>query len=514
MPAARSCGTFARPILKVLALALALCLAVGRAEAEGSRTPEGVDFLNPFLSAGDYLDARGHPATATLRLSYRRSGTDADGGKVDDVIVLTLADDWAMVEADDKVEVHDFRLGRRLAIDGDAGTFRSQNINAEVYFLVLERQNRAAMEAGFRAAGLDVGHFAGCDTDTQLGIVLPDPVVETEVIVQESADAIELTCDGRPLASVQFADSGDAPAALWPLLAFNLQIHPAIRSALRKRGEVPSVMQSDFRSFDTEVKVVWTLTSSEAVVVPFPLAATMRNATAENGASNLPSGLVALAEAAANGTAGSGPPEADAWLAHLEGLARSDPPAAALALIPTLHAFPEQVRRCRANREAPLCRLLLGIPGLTATEPALRAAMQVAFLDLGEADAKEVILAALRATRDTPYANDPNLLGIYGVALARLDGSLEEDAAKQGVESNPEILLKAALDAFPYDPEYWVSLAIRRLGGWDFETAFLFLDTAMSLPMPQAVEAHPTLQEFASVMQRLRRDFPAFYLED
>jgi hypothetical protein len=120
----------------------------------------------------------------------------------------------------------------------------------------------------------------------------------------------------------------------------------------------------------------------------------------------------------------------------------------------------------------------------------------------------------MQATRDTPHTSAPNLLGIYGIALAWIDGALREEVARQGFENDPEVLILEALKAFPYDPEYWFALAIGRLDQWDFSAAYLLLDTAMSLPMPEAIQAHSGLQNFVSIMDQIRTDFPAFYLQD
>jgi hypothetical protein len=503
----------------IIALALIFPFFIDQAAAEapdvaGPQPPQATAFHNPFMSAADYRFARQHLPAAVLRLTYDRSGTDAVGESASGNVVLTLADDWAMIEMDGTITVFDLRLLRVLTINPAAGTFRSENLNALVHFRVMERQNRTAMEAGMRAAGLDVGGLAGCDTDTALGIVWPRPVVETVVSVSSTGNALAVICDDKSMGLVQVADDVAVPVALWPTLAQILPLHPAILKALRERGKMPTAIQSDFAAFDREAHVIWNLNDSEKVEIPFPLLDHYRNVTAEQKTEAVPDGLAALAQEAANGTAGSGPPQAEAWLAHLEELARSDPPGAALALIPTLHSFPTIVSDCKPNPDGKVCHLLRDLPNLIAAEPALRQAMKVAFLDFGAPDATTTVLAAMQATRDTPHTNNPYLRGIYGVALGAIGGSLREEVARMGFESDPEVLILDALKALPYDPEYWYVLAIGRLGQWDFSTTYLFLDTAMSLPMPDAVQAHRDLQNFVSIMDRIRTDFPAFYLED
>lgn len=502
-------------LVQMIAATLVLCVSVVTTRAEApdaaaSALRETAGFHNPFLSARDYLLDRQEAPAARLRLTYTRSGTDARGESASGESILTLADDWAMVEIDGKTTVHDFSLLRVLTIDPTAGTFRSENLNAGVYFRVLERENRAGLEAGLRAAGLDLRNFAGCDADTDLGIVLPNPRVQTVVIVSATDQAIEVSCDGRLTGVVRLSEEGGAPVALWPTISHIFPLHPAALAALRERGKIPTMIQSDFRGFRKVAHLVWTLASREAVDVPFPLADTFRNVTGEDMAQTLPEGLASLAREAANGSAGSGPPQAEARLAHLEELSRTDPPAAALALFPTIHSFPELVQDCASNPSGRLCRLLRDLPDLVASEPALRHALRVAFLDYENPDAQAVVLEAMQATRDTPHARDPNLIGIYGFALAWLDDSVREEVARQGFESDPEILLLEALKAYPYDPEYWLALAVGRLERWDFGPAFLFFDTQMSLPFPKRKRP----QYFLSMMDRIRNEFPNFYIED
>lgn len=158
--------------------------------------------------------------------------------------------------------------------------------------------------------------------NTTFGIVWPHPVVETVVSVSSTGNALAVICDDKSMGLVQVADDVSVPVALWPTLAQILPLHPAILKALRERGKMPMAIQSDFAAFDREAHVIWTLNGSETVDVPFPLVETYRNVTAEQKAEALPVGLAALAHEVANGTAGSDPPQAAAWLAHLEELAR------------------------------------------------------------------------------------------------------------------------------------------------------------------------------------------------
>ena len=491
----------------------------GRAVAEApdaatAQVQAETTFANPFLSAEAYRAARPTLPAAELRLTYDRSGRDARGPDIGGKTVLTLASDWAMIEADGSVILYDFRLQRMFTIDATAGTFLSNNMNSWVYFKVMERQNRAAMEAGMRAAGLEDQFPGGCDADTELGVVLGDPELAADVAVTASDDTIEVTCDGRAIGRVELGTESVAPVAFWPTLALTYKLHPTLLAAIRDRGLVPTLIRSTFKSFDRDANIVWDLASAEPVDTPFPLVASLRNIVAENRAVNIPEDLAKLAQAAASGTAGTGPPKADDWAAHLESLARSDPPAAALALVPTIHSFPELLQDCVPKPDGTVCRLLRDFAALTAAEPALRAAMQVAFLDYGEPNAAATVLAAMLATREGLHSGDPNLSGIYGLALSRFGEQQREEFANNGLESDPDVLLLVALNAFPYDPEYWFSLAVDRLDQWDIEAAFLFLDTAMSLPMPEAVQGHSGLQQLLTIVHRIHADFPAFYLKD
>jgi hypothetical protein len=151
---------------------------------------------------------------------------------------------------------------------------------------------------------------------------------------------------------------------------------------------------------------------------------------------------------------------------------------------------------------------------LTATEPELRAVIMVAFLDFQDAEAAGNVLAAMRATRELPYANAPALAGIYGVALVRLDGMQREKIRNEGLESDPTLLLISALKAYPYDPEYWYALALEQLNLWNIDSAFVLLDTAMTMPVPAAVRAHAGLQDLSSLVDRIQRDFPAFSIQE
>jgi len=466
-------------------------------------------FANPFQTADAYRTERTTVPDATYRLNYEIRGKDLTGRNFSEMAIFTLAADWALLEEGDRSRLFDFKLMRVFQIDTVKKTFRSDNLNALVLFKVGEREHRALIEAGIRASGLTERFAGSCDAETELGIAFPESNSVVQVTLSAGGDMISATCNGRRSGVIKLNSENLAPATLWPMLALNLPVHPKLLAAARELGRTPAQIDSTFRQVNRDEFRTWKLVSEEQIRAPYPLDGSLNNAT-NNRINGVSAKIMEIAEAAINGAAGSGPPDAVSWELFLKKLVVTDPPAAVLTLTPTFDMFPESLSKCTSDPYGTFCEIRLSAYTLTKSTPALRKALLALSFQSTDTNAVTAILDAMMATRDTPYAQHPALIGIYAVKLIEFGGPLIDAAAEVGLDHDPIALLSKVLTVYPYDPVYWHELARHSLMQWDYSTAFLYIDTVMTLPIQ---EAHPLLIETRQRLLQMYNDFPSFYLQ-
>jgi hypothetical protein len=147
-----------------------------------------------------------------------------------------------------------------------------------------------------------------------------------------------------------------APPALWPVLAREMSMHPALPSELVKSGRAPKRVEVSFRIAGTDKDRLWRLVSAEPIAAPYPLTETLTNATAAwiNEAV-----AVGLGDLAAEG----GPPTLARWDAQVGRVAKEKGAAAAVfAMWPALNMFPQVVQTCQSGPTCSGRRRTRGLP--------------------------------------------------------------------------------------------------------------------------------------------------------
>jgi len=191
---------------------------------------------------------------------------------------------------------------------------------------VFERQNRAALTHVLRGAGA-ADAMDACDAETELGVAIPMGATTT------------LECDGRVVGSLEEGLGDRAPAALWPVLARETTMHPALQARISAGGPAPKRLEAFFKIASDRKALSWRLISAERSLsmIPNPLAGNLINATAASINEAVAPGLGDVAAEAVAGRALGGPPTLASWDTEVARVAKEKGAAAAvLAMWPVL----------------------------------------------------------------------------------------------------------------------------------------------------------------------------------
>jgi hypothetical protein len=391
----------------------------------------------------------------------------------------------------------------------DDGTFVSRGMMGDVAFRVAERQNRTALTSITRAAGsMD---WDACDAETELGVVIPGSKEPAAVEIKKSGTTTTLECNGRAVGIVESSKERKAPAALWPVLAHLIAMHPALRARMAEGGAAPKRVEATFRLAGHSKTLVWRLLSAEPISEPYPLAADRVNATAPSLNKTVAPGLGDIAAEAVAGRAAGGPPTLAAWEAQVRRTAQEKGAAAAtLAMWPALHMFPQTTQACQTGTRSPICDSIRNLRATVAADAAVRALLVVATAENARRPADAI--AAMVAARTSPHADHPALAASFALVLHGGGPAMRKQAQAAGVPVEAVPLHVKALQAYPYNPAYWTDLGDYYARGYRMPTAYLLYDVALSLPMPDAQRGSPVLSGKRRLAARIRGDFPAFFL--
>lgn len=494
-----------RSRLTAAAAGLVACLiAVGTAGAAGVR--------DPFLSAAEYGLKRLGTPDANLHLRFREQGIDERGQKQDEELALDLAADWAQARRGDAALLLDYRLERIFDIDAGRGTFVSGYLSGHALFRLLERQNRATIEAALKAAGVTDRADDGCDAETELGVVIGSIEPRLEVrVAPGGGNWLHAHCNGRRIGAVRFDPAQVAPPTLWPALADVFSIHPALLAVAAEDGRVPVHLEAAFHVMGREMTRSWDLIAAEDDATAYPLRSELRNVTATALEALTSPELVTAAQEALGHVGDRVPPTAGEWDAGLGALRRMSAGAAALALFPTLGMFPES-GACASGRMPVTCSLVQSLGALAGTDAAVAAMLVNVMAQTMEEAEVDKVLAAMEAAGASPNVRHPALGASFAISLLLMPQAGRDKAASMGLPTDARGLMQAAIVAYPYNPGFWLDLGHLFVGNWDITTGLLLADIAASLPMPEAQRSNATLLDAARQVGLVRRDAPQFFL--
>jgi hypothetical protein len=470
----------------------------------------GTLLLNPFLSAAAYRAEREASPEATMRVRFESTTTGSGEEEPTTELVVDVAEDWALLRRAGEVTLFDFLLLRRFALDEEKKTFVGLNLNGDVTFRVMERQNRIFIQKMIESIETTVPAGDECDAETELGIVLPGQHAAVEV--SHEGRVVTATCKGRTISVLELGAGASAPKALWPTLTSVVSMHPTLSAEGTLNGAPPESITTTFQQVGPAVTRSWRLVSIESVVSAYPLTDAYENATEQWLAGQLPEGIAALAGDVVTGKAAGGPPTFESWNAHLGQLARTDPVAATLAILPTAAMFPERMGGCPADTSLAICTLLAGLRDVAALDPAVGA--QFAIASAEQSGDSALALRAMLAAQGSKHRDHPALGQAFALALIRFGQEFQQAAGQQNLPTDPWRLMHSTLGAYPYNSAYWTDLGDLHGRQYEYPTALLLYDIAYSLPMPSAGADNPILQGKLAQMARIKVDFPHFYLPE
>jgi hypothetical protein len=464
--------------------------------------------LNPFLSASAYRAEREAQPEATMRLRFESTITGGGADAPPTAAIVDVAEDWALLRRDGEATLFDFRLLRRFALDEDEKTFASLNLNGDVTFRVMERQNRILVQKMVQSIGGKEPVGDECDAETELGVALPSQPAAVDVA--REGPVVTATCKGRTIGVLELGLGPAAPRALWPTLASAISMHPTLSAAGTLNGSPPESIATTFQQVGSRVTRSWRLVSVESVVSAYPLTDAYENATEQWLAGQVPEGMAALARDAVTGRAVAGPPTFEKWNAQLGQLAQTDPAAATLAILPTVAMFPDHIGVCPADASLAICALFAGLREMAALDPAVGA--QFAIASAEQSGDSALALRAMLAAQDSKHRDHPALGQAFALALIRFGQEFQLAASQQNLPADPWRLMHATLGAYPYNSAYWTDLGDLHGRAYEYPIALLLYDVAYSLPMPSAGAGNPILQGKLAQLARIKVDFPYFYL--
>jgi hypothetical protein len=464
--------------------------------------------LNPFLDAAAYRLERGALPSATVRLHFVETTSTSSGEARTTEVVIDVASDWALVRSDRGTMLFDFVLMRRFVLDEEKGAFVALNHNGDVMFRVMERQHRIAVQKIAELAGATDIEDDACDTETELGIVLPRQPAGAG-ITRDGATSTAV-CSGRTVGTLELGNAVAMPAALWPTLASVFAMHPILAAEGTTDGTAPQRIETTFRQLGRTMAWSWILSSIEDVTSAFPLTDDYENATQQWLTQATTEDIAALAKDAVNGTAAGGAPTFEDWDADLAKLAATDPAGATLAILPTVATFPDALDRCAADKSLAICGLIESLRTIAAEDTAVAALFAIA--EAEQSGKGATAIAAMSAAQASPHANHPALGETFALALLRFGQDFQREAASRKLPADPRPLMHIALNAYPYNAAYWADFGDFHSQIFEFPTALLLYDVAFALPQPFGGTSNMIVRSKLAVVAKVRADFPLFYL--
>jgi len=174
--------------------------------------------------------------------------------------------------------------------------------------------------------------------------------------------------------------------------------------------------------------------------------------------------------------------------------------------------FPVQLpQSCQSGAKSAICDNLRNLAATAAKDATVQALLDITKAEQMRRPADAI--AAMVAARATPHGDNPVLGASFALALQSGGAEMRTQAEAARVPIDPKALQVRALQAYPYNPAYWTDLGDHFARSYDVMTAYALYDVAFSLPMPDAQRGNPALSGRRGRAERLRRDFPAFFLD-
>lgn len=461
-------------------------------------------FVNPFADAATYRGQRGATSDAQYRVRYEVTRVTRGGAPAVTELTLDVADNWALAREGDVTRLYDFQLNRVFTLNADS--FTSMNALGPLVFRLMERQNRTYLGRIVAAAGAQNQLPDACDAESELAVIIPSATDTPSTEWRERRGVFTLRCAGREIGGFTAGDGAAPPAAFWPVMFAEMSTHPALHRRVRESGLAPAQMNISFRDGgNAQSQRAWRLTGAETVATPYPLTASLRNATADAMDQLAPGVGSAGAEAVAGRHLG-GVPTLQSWDAHLREISRRDGEAAAAMLVGnTFNMFPEL--QCARPEVHTACDLIFKARRMPDPGPWATIEISVAEQRSDNAGA----IAAMTRAQNSQFRDHPALGAAFALAILKFDANAIEQARAANLPLDIAALQNRALAAFPYNPGYWTDAGDRYARNYEWPIAFMFYDVAYALPLA-SVPNNPILVAKRAGMEQIRRDFSDAFL--
>ncbi|HHL43125.1 MAG TPA: tetratricopeptide repeat protein [Hellea balneolensis] len=473
------------------------------------------DTILPFyVSARDYLDARGKDGGETLILKYKVKTLSADKKteSSEREIILSLGEDFAAFKSGVSTRIYDFRMRRfltvspRVANQDDGLYFDNVSLYAKAYrniSTVNKASNNGQRETVLLSAksALDVFWI-----ESAMGWAARDIADKIEFEMKD--DTLLARYKTKPVAKIiaaktPFITQGQKDA-FFAFAHFEVLLHPVVLRQMYAFDAPPKTLE--FQVFNPKHPAgqtqVWTLVDQNKNAGNFPLPANAKSTPERQPVSP----LVFVINEAVHGRALGGRPSKAVLSQAFDKAFLSNAYYDAWLLAEKYYAL---YGACQMSTQA-ICKGRQIIASLmqTGLGESERASDQklVAFLDILEkiktpstrVDGLKLFL---------PYTDDPNtpsfVLRQAAMARAKLKGP-----QISGLESlSAQAMLKQALIKDPYDPNSYVGLAQVLAANGAFEQSWDIYD-ALRAGIPGAQRVARRINRFE---QKLQKIAPAFF---
>ncbi len=453
---------------------------------QAATAPESPPTLLPFyVSAAEYLEARGTKAAPTLILDYDITSFNLDDETKtkSQSAQLVLAADYAVFSKDGVSKIYDFKLNRLLILSRiDTGSDRAEGLqkfdNISLYAKVYRDLNLVnTVTKGGEIRHIPIGGEKQIDAFWIESAKSWAAAPQAGLDITERPDGLKIGRKQEIILDVEFATKAYGTKKFRDsFLAFahhELPLHPAILQAVYPYDR--PVKSLHILSYSPEAltgyKQIWTLKKRANKRSAFPLPASAKSVVERKPLTP----LAFLVNQAARGQALGGPPSLDELLLDY---GQQKDQGDALAAWISGQKYAAYSGACQGSDAKPICAELDDIAQGRAASKSYQARPERGKTDIKNTliwrgDSKKTdFTEAFNLANDSktraravmllrPYLNKPGTpsLILRTAAMARA-GLKSQDAKRAGIlDVNAETLLKRALAQDPYDPQNYLGLA-------------------------------------------------------
>ena len=453
-----------------------------------------------YLSAMDYLKARGSESGPVIRANYMVSRESADEAVplAPEKVSLEIGPDYIAVSKASSTRIYDFAADRILSISGGKTPhFQIESLYAQVFKqvgVVNKTTQRGKLSQLQISPDLTLDAFW---LESSLGWTARN--ISDSVKIRQSETGLTGIFDGQTVLGMELkgpafpsVDHLNALAAFWH---HDLPIHPEILARSEPIANLPSIISVLSRSPTTPngVKITWKLDGSEIIDADFPLPADLPNIVRTPDARPL---AFVLAEAGDNSALG-GRPDANSLRDRIHNSFKSENYLDAWIAAAYLS---RQLGGCE-NDPALLCEDIKVIEKKAGSGDLLYLVASAQHVK-----SPDDRLGLLNAIMTEIEGKEPPAFVLKTAGVLR--SKLKSDQSDSLKDVSAGALLERALIQYPYDPETYHSLSKVYAAQRRYAESWELLDSLRQMDNIPPSFTKPV----AKVEASLRKAAPGYFL--